>query len=128
MRERRWFLGLQRSVDVQELSREIESILSLVDDISRQLLYFKTSLFNGSLEDTLSSLAKHLDNIGRIGITDAYIYAEKARLLLRYVRAYRMRAEQLHTLRRLSDVRDDVASHIADIRAFVNRLKIYFIG
>lgn len=125
MRGRRWFLELQRSIDVRELSREINSALALLDEIARQLLYFESNLLNGTIEDTLSNLASHLDNIGRIGVSDAYTYAEKARLLARYVRAYRLRVEQFHTLRGLSGIRDDVATHLSDIRVFIDRLRMY---
>lgn len=125
MRGRRWFSELQRSISTRELSRELDSTLALLDKAARQLLYFESNLLNGTIEDTLFSLASHLDNIGRIGISDAYTYAEKARLLARYVRAYRLRVEQFHTLRGLSSVRDDVAAHLSDIRAFINRLRMY---
>lgn len=124
MREGRWYLGLPGKAS-PELDRRLETILGTLNKISEQLLYFEQNLFNGALEASLEKLASQLEEIWRMGVVPAYSYAEKARLLARYVKAYRVRAEEFHTLRGLSSVRDDVLSHISDIKAFINGLRAY---
>ena len=114
-----------RVIRVDEVSaRLVEEALRQVEEVSRLLGRFEESVLNGRLEEELEALSALLERLMLHGVSMVDTALERARLLVSYAHALRVRlsnvprAEHRYLMREYNDF----VRHVTYIRAVLSQV------